>query len=147
MGDKSQLPALSLSAFLIGLTVEPVQDLLLVLLQPVDVSSGPLQGLLHSQRGGAKPCRAVLLHKLLQLPEEAWGNCSDSSLTFRVQPRKTSWAQTCCSSAGVENLAVTPLIREAKEKEPTPYLKKTHQPSLNKNWSWVCHAIRKFVQR
>lgn len=36
--------------------------------------------------------------------------------------KKREWVQTCCSSAGVENLAVTPLIIEAKEKEPTPYL-------------------------
>lgn len=33
-----------------------------------------------------------------------------------------SWLHTCRRSAGVEKRAVTPLMMEEKEIEPTPYL-------------------------
>lgn len=58
---------------------------------------------------------------------------------------------TSCSSAGVENLAVTPVIIEAKEKEPTPYLKE-HENALFHRflealiwWSRLAHI--KFGQK
>lgn len=41
---------------------------------------------------------------------------------FNHRETLTSLYCTCCSSAGVENLAVTPAMSEAKEMEPTPYL-------------------------
>lgn len=52
---------------------EPIKDLRLVLLPPLDVGSGLLHGLIHGECRRAKACGFMLLHKLLQLVEEPAG--------------------------------------------------------------------------
>lgn len=49
------------------LTVEPLRNLLLVPLHPLDVGFGSLQGLFYSKCGRAETCCSVLLHEPFQL--------------------------------------------------------------------------------
>lgn len=56
-----------------SLAAEPLQNLVLVRLQPLDVGDGRLQRLLHSQGGGAKADVTVLLDEVLQLPKRMMG--------------------------------------------------------------------------
>lgn len=49
------------------LTAEPLRNLPLVPLHPLDVGFGPLQGLFYSKCGRAETCRSVLLHEPFQL--------------------------------------------------------------------------------
>lgn len=53
------------------LTVEPLENLLLIPLHPLDVGLGPFQGLFHSDGGRAKSCSSVIPDKLLQLPNKS----------------------------------------------------------------------------
>lgn len=50
-----------------SLAVKPIQDLLFVLLYPLDVGLCPLQGLIHSQRRWAEPCSFMFCHKVFEL--------------------------------------------------------------------------------
>lgn len=52
------------------LTLEPLKNLLLIPLHPLDVGFGSFQGLLHRQGGRAETCNSMILDKLLQLPNQ-----------------------------------------------------------------------------
>lgn len=52
------------------LTVEPVEDLLLIPLHPLDIGFGSFQGLFHSDGGRAKTSGFMILDKLLQLSNQ-----------------------------------------------------------------------------
>lgn len=50
--------------------LEPVENLLLIPLHPLDVGFGSFQGLFHSKGGRAKTCNSMIPDKLLQLPNQ-----------------------------------------------------------------------------
>lgn len=54
-----------------GLIHQPLQDVLLVLCEPIDVSTGPLDGLIQGQGPRTKSNVCVVLLKLLQLLTKA----------------------------------------------------------------------------
>ena len=70
MGEESLQQLLLWLCVMYSVSSEPVQDLLLVLLDPLDVGPGPLQGLVHSQGGRSKAVLTVLLNEVQQLAEE-----------------------------------------------------------------------------
>lgn len=72
-----------------GLLHQPLQDVLLVLCEPIDVSPGPLDGLIQGQGSRTKSNVCVVLLKLLQLLTKAAEKKSvrclqDQALSFQL---------------------------------------------------------------